>query len=294
MEATPLVIRILLGAVCLSLPAVSGCRLMRQEDAARYETVAVDPTRDTQAATLHHEQALKIIERASKPKCECCPGFLCDLHRAEKLLHKALLADVRYGPAHNTLGMLYFYQHKLYLAAWEFEYAARLMPDYGEPLNNLGLVYEAADRLGRAIEHYELALEIAPQNPVYLGNLAKAHLRQGNDLEEVRGVLKEMIFYDTRPEWVAWARDTLGENPVQLASREELATGDGASELESDSDRAASDRAEPITSPPPAAEELGELGQVPLEFPGEYIPPPVNRPEAGDLPPLLDTDMTGE
>lgn len=211
-----------IAAVLLCL-SVSGCRLMRHDDVLRYETVAVDPTRDTQAAVLYHERALKIIERASNPAlchCECVAGCLCDLHKAEKLLEKALLADVRYGPAHNTLGMLYYYQQKLYLAAWEFEYAARLMPDYAEPINNQGMVYEAAERLDRAIEYYEMALELDPNNPVYLGNLAKAQLRMGSDVEMVRGILKEMIFFDSRPDWIAWARDTLGENPVEFASAE--------------------------------------------------------------------------
>lgn len=111
--------------------------------------------------------------------------------------------------------MLYYYDHKLYLAAWEFQYASRLMPERPEPINNLGMVYEGAERLGRAIEFYEQALELAPTNPVFLGNLARAHLRQGAELDEVRGLLQEMLFYDTRPEWIAWARDLMGIHPLK-------------------------------------------------------------------------------
>lgn len=241
--------------------AAPGCRLMRHDDVARYETVSADPTRDTQAAALYHERALKLITKASNLanyQCECCGSAVCDLHKAEKLLEKALLADVRYGPAHNTLGMLYFYQQKLYLAAWEFEYASRLMPDYAEPLNNQGMVYEAADRLAQAIEFYEMALEIDPINPVYLGNLAKASLRMGNDLDLVRGVLNEMIFYDTRPDWIAWARDTLGENPVSVASAEQDEANNGG-------------------EPPPSEEVLPEPGPL------EAIAPPMDS----SLGPLL-------
>jgi cytochrome c-type biogenesis protein CcmH/NrfG len=83
------------------------------------------------------------------------------------------------------------------------------MPERPEPLNNLGMVYEAAERLDRAIAYYEEAVEFAPTNPVYIGNLAKAHLRHGMELSDVQGMLQEMIFYDSRPEWVACARDLL-------------------------------------------------------------------------------------
>jgi hypothetical protein len=31
------------------------------------------------------------------------------------------------GPAHNNLGIVYYRQKKYYLAAWEFQYAAKLM-----------------------------------------------------------------------------------------------------------------------------------------------------------------------
>ena len=45
-------------------------------------------------------------------------GGSCDLAKAQEYLQKALVADVTYGPAHNTLGMLYLKQRRLYLAAW--------------------------------------------------------------------------------------------------------------------------------------------------------------------------------
>lgn len=82
------------------------------------------------------------------------------------------------------------------------------------------------DTKGAAL-HHQRALKIIGRasNPVYLGNVARAQLRQGTSLEEVRGLLKEMIFYDTRPEWIAWARDTMGVNPVQMASAEGFDAG---------------------------------------------------------------------
>jgi hypothetical protein len=35
------------------------------------------------------------------------------------------------GPAHNNLGIVYYRRKKYYLAAWEFQYAARLMAYHG-------------------------------------------------------------------------------------------------------------------------------------------------------------------
>ncbi|WP_442483033.1 tetratricopeptide repeat protein [Aeoliella sp. SH292] len=256
------------SAVLLLFFGGAGCRLMTTEDVKRYATVAADPTRDTQAAAIYHERALKIIERASKScpcECDCLLGCLKDLGKAEALCQKALLADVRYGPAHNTLGMLYYHQEKLYLAAWEFEYASRLMPSHAEPLNNLGLAYEAAGKMGVAIGYYETAVEMVPTNPVYLGNLAKAQLRAGADVEAVRGVLQEMIFYDDRPEWVAWARDTVGIHPIKLASAEFDGTPEGARNETDQEILPPPSEPTPVVDPPMKDDES-------LDFPEEINP----------------------
>jgi Tfp pilus assembly protein PilF len=98
---------------------------------------------------------------------------------AEKLFQQALASDVRFGPAHHSLGVLYFWQNKLYLAAWEFEYAARLMPDRYEPLNNLGLVYEAAGKYDDAKMYYSLARQKAELQPQVIGNQARIAMRSG-------------------------------------------------------------------------------------------------------------------
>nr|MBC8218428.1 tetratricopeptide repeat protein [Planctomycetota bacterium] len=129
--------------------------------------------------------------------------------QAEQALQNALIADVTYGPAHNNLGKLYYKQGEFYLAAWEFEYASKLMPDRPEPHNNLGLVYEAVDRFDQAITYYSIANEMDRQNPVFIGNLARARLKQDEQHGEVRGLLSDLLLYDTRPTWVAWAREQL-------------------------------------------------------------------------------------
>jgi Tfp pilus assembly protein PilF len=167
-----------------------------------YETVQADPHHDTALAEAEHAEALKYLKGTS-----CCRGY--DPIKGEEHLQKALVADVTYGPAHNSLGMLYLCQHKLYLAAWEFEYAQKLMPDRFEPLYNLGLVYEAADKLDRAIEFYSMAFSIDPRNPDVMESLARARMRKGETVANVRPLLEEILFYERRPVWLKWARDQL-------------------------------------------------------------------------------------
>jgi hypothetical protein len=196
-----------------ALAFFSGCNFFHQAHEPHYETVQADPRHETAVAEDEHAQALKFLN-----KCPGCERY--DLVKAEEHLEKALVADVTYGPAHNTLGMLYLRQRKLYLAAWEFEYAQRLMPDRFEPLYNLGLVYEAADKLDRAIEFYSMAFSISPRTPEVLESLARARLRNGETVANVRPLLKEIIFYESRPVWVCWAKERLGLAPEETVQNE--------------------------------------------------------------------------
>jgi Tfp pilus assembly protein PilF len=109
-------------AVCVMLCG-SGCHLT-DSSLGTYETIEGNPHRDAQVAIRKNEHALRRMEHE-------------DFAKAEELLQESLVADVTFAPAHNNLGHLYFLQRKYYLAAWEFEYAAKLMPTSGEPLNNL-------------------------------------------------------------------------------------------------------------------------------------------------------------
>lgn len=208
--------RFLSLGVCLSVVlAVSvGCSTLHSKPARDYRTVQASPNRDTARAEKLHAKALGILGRCEACSgCECVAAVVCEPCLAEKVLQEALIADVRYGPAHNTLGTIYLQQRKLYLAAWEFEYAAGLMPERPEPHNNLGLVYEEAGRLGQAIAAYEEAYGVDPMGAEYIGNLARASLKQGVPVEEVRYLLRELRLYDTRPGWIAWAEDLMGTNP---------------------------------------------------------------------------------
>jgi hypothetical protein len=199
--------RLIILLLSAALAAGSGCSLFEEaHKPQQYETVQADPRHETAVAEAEHAKALKILNEPS-----CCTG--CNPCKAEEHLQKALVADVTYGPAHNTLGMLYLRQRKLYLAAWEFEYAQRLMPDRFEPVYNLGLVYEAADKLDRAIEFYSIAFSLSPRTPQVLESLARARLRNGEPIASVRPLLQEILFYETRPVWVCWAKDRLGLTP---------------------------------------------------------------------------------
>jgi len=128
---------------------------------------------------------------------------------AEELLKKAVAADVMYGPARNNLGLVYYHTSRLYLAAWEFENAIRLMPHQPEPRNNLGLVLERAGKLAPAAESYAQARDIEPDNPEFLANLARAKVRHGDRDAETKKLLEELVLKDPRPQWNGWARMNL-------------------------------------------------------------------------------------
>lgn len=168
-------------------------------DGSNYHKVLAKRQANPDAARAKNTHALKALE-------------FDDLEVAESLLKEALAADVGFGPAHNNLGKVYYEQGKLYLAAWEFEYAIKLMPHHPEPRNNLAMVLETVNRFDEAVSQYESALDLQPDNPELLGNLARAKLRRGDPPEEVKQLLMDLILKDTRPDWVEWARDELAQS----------------------------------------------------------------------------------
>lgn len=202
-----------LPLVLLWAVASCGCSAVFHSPGPKYTTVVADPHRDEATAIAKTEHAAKLFD---KGKCD----------KAEEALQEALVADVMYGPAHNNLGRIYYEQGKYYLAAWEFEYAIKTMPDRPEPYNNLGMVYEAVDRTDQAIEQYQKAHRMAPQNPEFLGNLARATLKKDEHSPEAHDLLSDLLLYDTRPHWTRWARETLavGKLPPSSKTPEAIAT----------------------------------------------------------------------
>jgi Flp pilus assembly protein TadD len=182
--------------ILLTSLVVAGC-LGRGERGADAEIrPGADRRRDTATARQENEQAARLLTDGK-------------YDQAEAHLKAALAADITYGPAHNNLGKVYYHQSKLYQAAWEFEYAAKLMPGQPEPRNNLGLVLESVGRLDEAADLYGEAHAMEPGNSQFIGNLARARVQLGDRGPQVRELLSKLIMSDSRPEWVEWARERL-------------------------------------------------------------------------------------
>lgn len=186
---------------------VCGCASGTKSTTPKYETVSANPRRDPEAAKRLNKNG---VDALAKGKYE----------KAEKLFKEALAKDVDFGPAHNNLGRLYFDQGKNYLAAWEFEYATKVMPKRGEPYNNLGMVMERVGKLEQAIEAYEMANLLCPNDPEITGNLARAWWCQDKSNLRTRELLEHLVFVDCRPNWVAWAKEQIACG--KLASNEVL------------------------------------------------------------------------
>jgi Tfp pilus assembly protein PilF len=186
---------ILLVVILLGFEAV-GCNILEKREKRIYQTIAENPLRETRKAERLTVQAVKEIERGN-------------LYKAEQTLEKALIADVTFGPAHNNLGQVYFQQGKLYLAAMEFDYARRLMPQRPEPYNNLGLVYERAGRTEEAIENFSLARALEPNNSEFVGNVVRVRMRRGDREADVQQMLRDLLLLETRPEWLEWVNEQL-------------------------------------------------------------------------------------
>ena len=138
-----LLLRRILSAIVVAflISGSFGCAKLGKSKFKKHQTIQAICQRDTDVARWKHEKAIGFIEN-------------CRLAEAEALLQDALIVDSNFGPAHNSLGAIYLNQNKLYLAAWEFEQAHKLMPDAVEPYNNLGLVHEKAGKYGQAIEYF--------------------------------------------------------------------------------------------------------------------------------------------
>jgi Tfp pilus assembly protein PilF len=195
---------------------VCGCASDGKGKGMNYETIKANPKRDPGAAAKLNKQG---IESMSKGKIE----------KAEKLFKDALVKDINYGPAHNNLGRLYFDQDKNYLAAWEFEYATKVMPGRSEPYNNLGMVMERVGKMERAIEAYEIANEMNPNHPEITGNLARSWWCHDKTHPKTRELLEQLIFIDCRPEWVTWAKEQIAYGKLAAGDRPPNSTPSGFS-----------------------------------------------------------------
>ena len=198
----------LLAAAGLAVMMAMGCHRTAAKP-AEYRTMAEDANRDTKTARHENAKGYDLMEKG-------------DLEKAEKTLKAALTADPFFGPAHNNLGIVYLRQGKFYQAAWEFQYAAKLMPYSPEPPNNLGMVYEAVGRLDEAEKWYSEALTMQSDNPELIGNLVRTLVRENRKDQRTVQLLKDLILKDTRPDWVAWAKEQLALMHVEAPSAMEI------------------------------------------------------------------------
>ena len=164
---------VLLMAAILFAGACSGCSTDSDPN-SQIVKAPKTPRQDTDLARRITTHSLDLIGDAKWSE-------------AETALVEAINADVTYGPAHNNLGTVYLHENKLYQAAWEFQYATKLMPYQPEPRSNLGLVFEEAGKLDDAVDAYDQAIKIEPDNPQFVGNSARARIRRGDKDEKVSG-----------------------------------------------------------------------------------------------------------
>ena len=147
-----------------------------------------------------------------------------DLDEAERLFRRALAEDLYYAPAHNNLGLVLVQTKRHYEAAWEFDYAGKLVPRALEPRGNLGLLYENVGQLDRARLEYEAALEIEPENLVTMRHLARVMIKTDRHDDRLRTLLEKLLRVPGDTQWDAWVRGQVirvgrpdGEtSPVQL------------------------------------------------------------------------------
>ncbi len=186
-------------SVVLLLPlALAGCATPR----APSTVVRLDdPTSaDTDRARTENDAAAALIDRDKLPD-------------AAAALRRAIAADPRFGPAQNNLGIVELRLAHPLAAATAFERAADLLPRAAAPRDNLGLVMESAGRYDDAVRCYDAAAALSPNEPEYAANAARARVRRGDQTDELRQMLTRVATADPRPDWNAWARDTLSRWP---------------------------------------------------------------------------------
>ena len=235
-----------IAATAVVLLLAGGC----QREGTRthvYRTRAEDPGRDTETARRENGKAVGLIKEGN-------------LEEAEATLRSALTADLFFAPAHNNLGVVYYRQKAFYRAAWEFQYAARLMPHSPQPRNNLGLVYESVGQLANAEKWFDEALALEPDNPELIGNLARVRVRSGQRNPETRTLLEDLVLKTEDAEWADWARRQLVVMP--RGETAEPKTALPATKEKAPVDHAAGDR-----------EPSGE--DEPKEPPSEPAGPPI-------------------
>jgi Flp pilus assembly protein TadD len=185
-------------ACLLPLALMVGCAAPRPTSTVVH--LDEPPPADTDRARSENDAAVALMDRDKLPE-------------AEAALRRAIAADPGFGPAQNNLGIVQLRESQPLAAAAAFERAADLMPRAAAPRGNLGLVFEQAGRFDEAVRCYDAAAALSPGDPEYAGNGARARVRRGDQTDELRATLSKVAATDPRPDWSAWARQTLNHWP---------------------------------------------------------------------------------
>jgi len=172
---------------------IAGCASVPQTECD--EILSVD-NQGSEESRGFHLKGVRLFDRGKLPASAVA-------------FERAIEVDQSNGSAHNNLGLLLYQQRKLSLAAAEFELAGTLMPEDPIPKNNLGMTLEAAGRGEESLDYYSQAYELSPNKPLYLGNLVRTRIRLGEKDESVFEQLRELLFIETRPDWIEWINDQL-------------------------------------------------------------------------------------
>jgi len=188
---------ILTATLCVIATALAACPGCASRRSKTIDVLAArSAQRDTARAIELNRQALAAQD---------------DLEQAESLLQAATEADVTFGPAHNNLGIVYFKNSKYYQAAWQFQYAAKLMPKNTQPLVNLGLVFEAVGQRDEAMAEYDKALELTSDDLAAVQCMARLLARTGQDPQREAQLVKQVALHSEDPTWQSWARFKLAK-----------------------------------------------------------------------------------
>jgi len=128
-----------------------------------------------------------------------------DPAEAERLLRRALAADLYHGPAHNNLGVLLLGRGELYEAASEFEWARKLMPGYPAPRVNLALTLERAGKTDEALDAYDAALAVYEGHLPAMQGKARLQIESRRADSETAALLDEIALRGDA-EWREWAQ----------------------------------------------------------------------------------------
>jgi hypothetical protein len=178
-----------------ALTAIVGCSTF-DLNGSKVHRVRVENGLDVELSQKKNEAGLKHLRKGA-------------LEKAERDFQAAISANRNSGAAHNNLGKVYLLRGQHYMAAQEFDRAVELMPNRFEPVLNLGLVYENVDRFAEAEEHYAIAYDMDPNHPDVLAHYARVRVRQQLFDEQTKALLESLVFVDSRPDWIAWARELL-------------------------------------------------------------------------------------